>query len=484
MPATSKAQSRFFHLVENIKKGEDHGSPKAEAAADSMSEDSISHFTDTKQKNLPEKAAKMEKEAMTMKAMEDLKGFMGKVAVRAIETRQDGRMLNIIKVAKEIMPESEPEIRSPMAFYNGYMDKAAMEGERIERYVLSHDASVPSSAIAGALLKAAGEEVINGERLRVVEDVVGHIRKVAAESGSSEKGGSSAIARWMANQNDLLATEQALNNEYMRRHGVMRTMGKNIAKPFAQIGDTITGDMPFFTATESQRDRLKKWLKDYYGHDADPTKLERSEDMAKSAAVSPMEFKNLLQSLQSGRVAGRASNASQYSSHIFQQAPEKVLAFLKTPSNTLAGHYGVEEATIEELKNAIKTSPTYKSKFGRGGQPANPTHGSTGAQTTGAPTTTPTLTTGAPTTTPTSTTGAPTTTTPPTRLMDVPTGNEAVLSNAYINEARKLDALRGQSDKLVEMAKGLRSRNKKLAYVGIPAALATGVAGTAAYNSI
>lgn len=61
MPATSKAQSRFFHALENAKNNPEYMaklSPKARKAAEGMSEKSIHDYTKTKQKGLPEHVKK------------------------------------------------------------------------------------------------------------------------------------------------------------------------------------------------------------------------------------------------------------------------------------------------------------------------------------------------------------------------------------------------------------------------------------------
>ena len=58
MPAVSKAQKRFFGLLEGVKKGEaKNASPEARKAAKGMTGEQIGHFAKTKEKGLPEKKA-------------------------------------------------------------------------------------------------------------------------------------------------------------------------------------------------------------------------------------------------------------------------------------------------------------------------------------------------------------------------------------------------------------------------------------------
>lgn len=60
MPATSRAQQRFFYAVKNYQSGHGHGSGKVRSAAKSMSPTSVEHFTHTHGKVL-DKAPKHKK---------------------------------------------------------------------------------------------------------------------------------------------------------------------------------------------------------------------------------------------------------------------------------------------------------------------------------------------------------------------------------------------------------------------------------------
>ena len=91
---------------------------------------------------------------------------------------ESARLDNLLKVAYELIPQ--PDINSPMAFYKGYMDKTAHEGAAIQGIVLAQSMQVSNEAVGAMLMKMAGEDVLNPDRLGIVSALVGEIRKEAA----------------------------------------------------------------------------------------------------------------------------------------------------------------------------------------------------------------------------------------------------------------------------------------------------------------
>ena len=89
MPSKSKAQQRFFGMVDAYKKGEmKNASSKIKKAANGMSMSDVKDFAETKHKGLPEKV----EENIIRLTESDLHRMVMEVVNRMITERRDGDM--------------------------------------------------------------------------------------------------------------------------------------------------------------------------------------------------------------------------------------------------------------------------------------------------------------------------------------------------------------------------------------------------------
>ena len=89
MPSKSKAQQRFFGMVDAYKKGEmKNASSKIKKAANGMSMSDVKDFAETKHKGLPEKG----EENIIRLTESDLHRMVMEVVNRMITERRDGDM--------------------------------------------------------------------------------------------------------------------------------------------------------------------------------------------------------------------------------------------------------------------------------------------------------------------------------------------------------------------------------------------------------